>query len=156
MTEMEHLLPYLFGITRLLLGLFLIVKVVKWSGKEGQPTSSIWLKILAIACFVSGLYTLIFSKPNDYRLSNDRWEAGDREILMNKCLQETHEMAEKHPEIMNEYCECGVDAEMNHFSKPEYLELIKKTNEERVKVELPVFKHCLDEMQKKLHSKGED
>jgi len=156
LTEMEDLLPYLFGLTRFILGVFLLFKVVKWNSKEGQQASSIWLKIIAVACFASGLYTLIFSKPNDYRLLKDRWEDDDRAIMIEKCLQETHEMAQQHPEIMRAYCECSVDAEVDHFSKSEYLELIKKPNEERVKIELPVFKHCLDEMQGKLQTKREN
>lgn len=75
---------------------------------------------------------------------NEKWNNEDYQVLVNKCISEATQANGNYPEITKEYCECGTKLVMSKFSKKEYLEFVKKPQDEQLKIAQPIFQSCLD------------
>ena len=78
------------------------------------------------------------------------WAAGDLDILVSKCIEDSREMATSYPQQTKDYCECSMQRIQDKFSKAEYLEISRKTVEEQTRLLLPVFQNCLSEYQSRI------
>jgi hypothetical protein len=122
--------------------------------KENFMKGKGWLVVI-IALFAGyniyiGLRELIKS-----RKEKEQWTAFDRDLLINKCFNESGNNGLKYPELTTVYCECSHDKIMKHFTKSEYLEIIKKPTADQIKISLPIFQDCLTEYQNAMKQANE-
>lgn len=80
----------------------------------------------------------------NYQAKRVKWQDGDRQALVNQCIDDLAGRAILFPDLTQEYCECSTDALMAQFEKHEYIELETKSFEERKKEMTPVIKDCFN------------
>jgi hypothetical protein len=166
---MINYLPYIFGISSLLLGIYLFLvffeiykpKKLTEQTKEKSESFKSMMKIFSVILIFNGGYDLLNSNPERYKIeaseskkeiSDEIWTDNDRQILVEKCIKESGQIAIDNPNIVKEYCECSIDNVMLAMTKKEYLINSQKTREEQMKVQMPLFQMCYDNMTKKLDS----
>ncbi|MCB0539774.1 MAG: hypothetical protein KDE33_19825 [Bacteroidetes bacterium] len=113
--------------------------------------------ILAILVIVAGYN--IYSGLGDLvssRNERQKWTDEERSLLVNKCIQEIGEKGVLFPELTKVYCECSNDKMFAHFTKSEYLKILKKPKEEKIRISKPVFQECLTEYQNSIKSKASE
>lgn len=77
------------------------------------------------------------------------WTEGDREILIDNCIETIGARAIRFPLLTQEYCECSIDTLMKHFSKYEYLEIEKLDFNEKFQKLTRVILECHNNYQEK-------
>jgi hypothetical protein len=82
------------------------------------------------------------------------WEDGDLDILVDKCMTDSKQMALDYPRETHEYCSCSGEEIQNHFSKDEFLRISRQTIEQQTSALLPAFKTCLEDYQASLKKAG--
>src|SRR5258706_6082461 len=143
---------YIFGLTNIFIGTFLIYNLLK----AGQQSGTTWIKKrgiaipLAFVLFLNGGYGLYNPDSGRYNIGRHTWTSDDRQMLIGKCLQETSVMAQKHPQIMKDYCECGVDRTMKALSYEEYIQSLNKSDKDRIKEGMPIIKYCYNLMKRRI------
>ncbi len=105
-----------------------------------------WL-IVIIVLFAGYKIFIGLSDLVESRRAQEQWTTEDRNSLISKCIKETGANGTKYPELTENYCACSIDNILAEFTKPEYLELIKRPIEEQIKISLPTFQECLTEYQ---------
>jgi len=75
------------------------------------------------------------------------WEEGDREAMVNDCIEDLAGRSVRFPKQSQEYCECTTDAMMKKFSKVQYLEADSKSDAEKKEEMLPVILDCYNNYQ---------
>ena len=108
-----------------------------------------WLVVIIALVAGSTIYTGL-SDMIKSRREQGKWTTEDRDLLINKCINETGTNGTKYPELTKDYCECSHDKILAKFTKPEYLDLIKRPTEEQIKISLPIFQDCLTESRMQL------
>lgn len=103
-----------------------------------------WLIVIIALIAAYNIYTGVRDLAKS-RTEQEQWTAEDRDLLIDKCIKETGPNGIKYPELTRDYCVCSNDKILAKFSKPEYLELIKKPTTEQFNISLPIFKDCLTE-----------
>lgn len=158
---MEYL-PYVFGFTRLFLGITILVKVFEVFG-DNKPNSIFNKKpglLTAAAIFLigSGLYTIFFSDVDTYKIgkAQQEWSEIDRGTLNQTCLRDTKTLAIEHPQASKEYCACSVDKIIANISKEQYLEGLKKPISEQASLQLKYFKGCLTLLELRVKKERDD
>lgn len=162
---MTNYLPYIFGISTLVAGIYIfllsfgIYKPKNTENKESviEKYGTIF-KIISIIMILRGGYNLLNPDSDRYKISqndidnNVEWTSESRNILIEKCLKDSGEMAENYPSIMKEYAECTTDVLMSKYNQKEYLEISNKSFDEQKSILLPLVKDCLTEMNRKVDS----
>jgi hypothetical protein len=163
---MINYLPYIFGLTSLILGLytfFLSFRIYNPRHKtEGQRERhekllekyGTLMKACSIALILSGSYDLITRSPDRYSIGNrnSEWTSEDRAILVKNCIRDSGPTAINYPQITNEYCECSMDKIINRMTKEQYERTLSKPQEEQIKEVLPIFQDCVDELKLRIDS----
>jgi hypothetical protein len=97
-------LPFVFGFTRLLLGIAIFLKVFEVFG-DNKPNSVFDKKpglLTATAVFLigSGLYTIFFSDADSYRVgaAKEEWTLKDKETLNLTCLRDLKTLVTEFPQ----------------------------------------------------------
>ena len=161
-------LPYVFGVTSFLLGLFMFLalfKIYKPKYKNEQQKIKIdnlhakygtILKIISVVLILRGGYTLLNPTPDRYKMGSikemSRWTSDARNILITNCNRDAGPKAKIYPIETNEYCECSTDKIMEAFTQKEYEVILQRPQEEQLKLLLPVFQDCLTELRKRTDS----
>ncbi len=84
-------------------------------------------------------------------LSNrTKWTPESRKILIEKCIAESKDMAEKYPELTKEYCICSTEKIQAEFTQKEYIKISKESIEIQTEKLLPSFQSCLTEYQNEI------
>ena len=139
---------YIFGITSLFIGTTIIYRLFKPNRKsENKWLNKKWINIpLGLVLIGNGLYDLSNSDSGRYSLGDNHWTADKKKILIETCLRDASTTADKHPEIMKTYCECSVDKITKSQKYSEYIDNLKKTQDEQMKIIMPIIKDCYDIM----------
>ena len=105
--------------------------------------------VIVLICIVSSLG--IYYGLTDLTESDTKeWASGSRQILIDRCISDSGDMARKYPELTNDYCICSSDKIQSSLTQQRYLALSKKPMEEQLKNLLPIFQDCLTEYQSKI------
>lgn len=78
----------------------------------------------------------------NYKMKQVKWEEGDRQALIETCIDDLGGRAVRFPLLTQEYCECTTDTLMAHYEKYEYLEMEAKPYEEKSKEMTPIIMDC--------------
>ncbi|WP_179317583.1 hypothetical protein [Winogradskyella undariae] len=108
-----------------------------------------WIIVLIILISGYGIYSGIKDK-------NQRWTAESSKILTDKCVSDSKEMAENHPELTHEYCKCSTEKIQAEFTQSKYIEITKMSIENQRKKLWAVFQNCLTEYQVKIKAKNQE
>jgi hypothetical protein len=156
-------LTYIFGTISSLIGFYLFLVSFKiYTPKHKTENSKIrfdesqrkfgsFLKVASIVLILNGAYDLIIHDTERYLIGSakvtNEWTSNDRDQLINECIIGAGKTGEKYPELVKEYCECSTNKIMDAFTKAQYINDTKKTEEERMKILKPVFQSCIDEFE---------
>lgn len=106
-----------------------------------------WIIILIILISGYGIFTGV----SDLKKSkNQNWTDESSAILTKNCVRDAKEMAEKYPELTNEYCECSTDKIQAEFTQSEYIEITKSSIENQKQKLLSTFQSCRTNYQNKI------
>nr|WP_299035419.1 hypothetical protein [uncultured Tenacibaculum sp.] len=107
--------------------------------------------------FISGqhwiiILIIIISGYSVYSWFNEKskWSLESKKILIEKCISDSKNMAEKYPELTRSYCECSIEKIQKNFTQKEYIEISKQDMMVQEEKLLPSFKNCLNEYQEKI------
>ncbi|MCD8529151.1 MAG: hypothetical protein LRY27_04160 [Chitinophagales bacterium] len=161
-------MPYIFGVTSLLLGLYLFLFSFRFYNPKHKTEEQkeryektlekfgTIMKVCSVILVLKGAYDLINPDPNRYKIgnanSNSEWTLEDRTILVENCLRDAGPTTTNYPQITEEYCNCSMDKIMNAITKDEYEKTLSKSQEEQIKELLPIFQVCLDELKQRIDS----
>lgn len=160
-------LPIIFGSTSLLLGVWLLsysFKLYKPKHKTNEENEKYnnwhkkfgtFSKIASIILILNGGYDLLNHNSDRYKINSSKkseWTEEDRQVMIENCLRDAKTNTTKYPQIMKDYCECSVDKIIAAFTKEKYLESLKKTQEEQITEQLPIFQSCLDDLKIRIDS----
>lgn len=161
-------LPYIFGLTSFLVGLyFFLLSFGIWKPrhqtdeqkerhKKSLEKFGTLMKVGSIILILKGSYDLIVPNPDRYRIgggkSNSEWTSEDRAILIKNCLRDAGPTATNYPHIAKEYCDCSANRIMSAMTKDQYVKTLSKALDEQIKEVLPIFQDCLDELKQRIDS----
>jgi len=100
-----------------------------------------WVIVLIIIISGFGIY----NGMSDLKTGN--WTPENKQILIEKCISDSKDMAEKYPELTQKYCECSTNHIQAEFTQTEYIKISKKPLDKQMKILMPVFENCLTEYQ---------
>ena len=164
-----NLLPYIYGIGYLLIGIFILLvsfKIYKLKFKDEESKIkienilnkySILIKLLSIFLILNGSYDLIIRDTNRYKIvnenENNKWTEKQRENMINECIENAKTKGTYYNGLTDEYCGCSVDKMMKALPLDKYMEMQNNTSKQkRSEIIKPIVKDCLDEYQKKIDS----
>lgn len=105
------------------------------------------LKKLAIGIIALVIILILAKWLYNIQVNKVRWEDGDRQIMINSCLEDLQGYAVRFPSQSEEYCSCTADTLMQHYKKAEYLIMEAKPNEDKEKEMLPIILDCYNTYQ---------
>ncbi len=163
---MINYLPYIFGLTSFLGGLYLFLLSFRFykpkhkteEQKERYEKSlekfGILMKICSVILILNGSYDLIKRDPERYSVGNknSEWTSEDRAILIKNCMRDAGPTATNYPQITKEYCDCSMDKIMKAMTKEQYEQSLSKPQEEQIKEVLPLFQDCVDKLKQHIDS----
>lgn len=165
---MTSSLPYIFGLTSFLGGLYLFLfsfRIYKPKHKtEEQKVRyekslekfGTFIKVCSIILIINGSYDLIKRDSDRYKVGNEKknteWTSEDREILLKNCMRDAGPTATNYPEITKEYCNCSTEKIMKAMTKEQYAKSLLKPQDEQIKEVLPIFQDCLTELKQRIDS----
>lgn len=165
---MINYLPYIFGSTSFLIGLYLFLfsfklykpkhktdeqkeRYQKWIEKYGTI-----MKICSVILILKGSYDLIRHDPERYRIgntnSNSEWTSEHRKILIKNCIRDAGPTAINYPQITKDYCNCSMDKIMKAMTLGQYEKNLSKPQAEQMKEILPIIQDCVDELRQLIDS----
>lgn len=161
-------LPYIFGLTSLLIGLYLFLRSFRiWKprprNKEQEERSEkmlkkygTFMKVASIILILKGAYDLILPNPDRYGVGshekNTEWTSDDKALLVKNCIRDSGPNATTYPQLTKEYCDCSADRIMTAMTKEQYMKTLSKPFEEQVKEVVPVFQGCLTTFRQRIDS----
>ncbi len=143
-----HVFTYIFGVTNIFIGTVIIYRLFRPTRQLGTKwinRKSIVIP-LGLILIGNGLYDLANSESGRYSIGDNHWTAERKKILIETCLREVSTMADKYPEIMKTYCECSVERVTERQTYSEYVDNLKKSQDEQLKIIMPIIKDCYDIM----------
>jgi len=161
-----NLLPYIYGIGNLALGVFLFLVAfkiynLKFKDEERKVKIesilnkySILIRLFSIYLILNGSYDLIVRDTNRYRIvnENNKWTEEDREGMIKACLIGADENTKKYHKFMQEYSESTTDKIMKAMTRVHYMELSKKPKEEQLKEYMPLINEDLKLLRHRIDS----
>ncbi|SFP01072.1 hypothetical protein SAMN05428949_7163 [Chitinophaga sp. YR627] len=161
-------LPYIFGLTSLLIGLYLFLRSFRiWKprprNKEQEERSDkmlekygTFMKVASIILILKGAYDLAVPNPDRYRIGNRQqnteWTPEYRAIFIKNCMRDAGPTATNYPQLAKEYCDCSADRIMAAMTREQYEKTLSKSFEEQVKEVMPVFQGCVDRLRQQIDS----
>lgn len=139
---------YIFGITNISIGVAIIYRLFR----PNRQSENKWVNKKAIIIpfglilIGNGLYDLSNSDSGRYNIGDNHWTADKKKILIETCLRDASTTADKHPEIMKTYCECSIDKITENQKYSEYIDNLKKPQDEQMKTIMPIIKDCYNIM----------
>lgn len=160
---MANYLSYIFGVSSLLLGLYLFLlsfglykPVYKDESRKERFDELIrkfgfLIKGCSILLIIRGGYNLVNPDPNRYlvgtKSENPQWHLGDREILVETCMRDVGEMGKVgsvYYKVTQDYCDCGSRKIMMAMSYDDYMKLSHEPVQKRLEKARPICQSCLD------------
>jgi hypothetical protein len=108
-----------------------------------EPMVKKWQKYIALGVMVLVAIMIVGKVIANRQV----WEEGDRENMINGCLEDLAGRSVRFPKQSQEYCECSTDAMMENFSKSKYHEALNKSEAEKKQEMLPVILECYNTYQ---------
>ena len=88
---------------------------------------------------------LIYNGVQDLKYGKEIWTTESRGIMIDRCMEDSKEMAINYRELTFEYCVCTTDKIQTEFTQQEYTEILEKPMEVQKEKLLPSFQSCLTE-----------
>ena len=104
-------------------------------------------RILAISVIALVGILIIAKLISNYQAGRLKWEEGDREAMVNTCIEDLGGYAVRFPSQSQDYCSCTTDTIMKHFKKAEYFLIESKPSAEKKEELLPVILECYNNYQ---------
>jgi hypothetical protein len=117
--------------------------------KKNFNTGKHWILVLIIVVSSYGIYTGI----QDLKYGKEIWTDESRGILIDKCMEDSKDMAVKYRELTFEYCVCSTEKIQAKITQEEYIKISKKSIETQKKKLLPSFQTCLTEYREKIKAR---
>ena len=111
-----------------------------------------WQKNIALVVIILVAILIVSRIAYNYFSNQLTWEDGDRDTLVNTCLDDLGSKAIRFPSQSMEYCGCTTDTLISHFSKAEYLILNEKSFIDQQDEMLPVVLKCHNAYQEAVFS----
>lgn len=111
-----------------------------------------WQKNIAIGVIVLVAILIVSKLAYNYFANQVSWADGDRDTLVNTCLDDLGSKAIRFPQQSTNYCGCSTDTIMSHFSKAEYLIINEKSFADQQDEMLPVILDCYNTYQEAVFS----
>ena len=108
----------------------------------GKP----WIMVLIIVV----MSYLIYNGVQDLKYGREIWTDESRGILIEKCMEDSKDMAVKYRKLTFDYCVCFTEKIQAEFTQEEYIKISEKTIEIQKEKLLPSFETCLTEYQEKI------
>ncbi|ASO05438.1 hypothetical protein AREALGSMS7_01981 [Arenibacter algicola] len=105
-----------------------------------------WIIVLIIVV----MSYLIYNGVQDLKYGKEIWTTESRGIMIDRCMQDSKEMAINYRELTFEYCVCTTDKIQAEFTQREYTKILEKPMEIQEEKLLPSFQSCLTEYQGKI------
>lgn len=165
---MIYYLPYIFGLTFFLIGLYLfLLSFGLWKPKHKteeqkagfkkslEKYETLW-KVCSVILILNGSYDLIMRNPDRYRIGNSKrnseWTSDDSAIFMKNCMRDAGPTATNYPQITKEYCDCSASKIMKAMTKEQYGKSLSEPQEDQIKEVLPIIQDCVDELKQRIDS----
>ena len=158
---MIEYLPYIFGLTSFLAGLYLFILSFgfykpNYKTEKRREKYGLWLekfgtvlKFCSVILILNGSYDLIKNNPSRYGIglknNNRLWTNKDKRALFEKCLQDAKSTAITDPQITLDFCECSTLKITNHITYTDYIKNSQKTQDEQAQLVIPVIENCINE-----------
>ena len=157
---MTNHLPLIFGISSLLLGIYLFLVffgIYKPKNSEDKSENmKLMMKVISVILILKGCYNLLNLNSDTYKTNSSKvkteWSENSKDSLNKYCLVGKGEIPEKYAKIMSEYCNCTSEKIMENKTQEEYEIIIKKSADEQLKIFSELVKDCKVELQKKRDS----
>jgi hypothetical protein len=165
---MIQYLPYIFGTVSFVGGVWLFLfsfKIYEPKAKTEEQKERItklhskfgtFIKVISVVLIINGAYDLIARNPERYRIGSKgktEWQNSHRKELIKKCMNRAPTSV-KFPKITKEYCECSSDKIINNLTYQEYVEIMERRKEKRMKALKEVVGGCLSQMRNKIRKKN--
>ena len=157
---MTPFLPYIFGVTYVLLGGYLFLTSFNlWRPKSYKEKKSKipqdLIKVLSLIILASGFYDL-FSGENNYVIEEPqiqqseiieakpepkKWSISQRNDMVEKCISSSLESQDDSLQI-RKFCECSIDGLIANYSVEEFEIMQKFSQKEFEKVLKPIAENC--------------
>tara|TARA_R110000823_G_C15884923_1_gene495438 strand:+ start:54 stop:452 length:399 start_codon:yes stop_codon:yes gene_type:complete len=92
----------------------------------------------------------IYSGVEDLKYGKEIWTDESKGILIEKCMEDSQDMAVKYRKLTFDYCVCFTEKIQSEFTQQEYIKISEKPIEIQKEKLLPSFKSCLTEYQQKI------
>ena len=115
-------------------------------GEKNFMTGKHWIIVLIIIISSYAIYTGV----QDLEFGKEIWTKESRAILIEKCMEDSKDMAVKYRELTFDYCICSTEKIQEEFTQEQYIEISKKPFEVQKERLLPSFQTCLSEYQQKI------
>ena len=115
-------------------------------GEKNFMTGKHWIIVLIIIISSYAIYTGV----QDLKYGKEIWTKESRAILIEKCMEDSKDMAVKYRELTFDYCICSTEKIQEEFTQEQYIEISKKPFEVQKEKLLPSFQTCLSEYQQKI------
>lgn len=160
---MTNSLPLIFGISSLLLGIYLfLVFFGIYKPKTSEETEEksenmkLMMKVISIILILKGGYNLLNLDSDTYRINSKEaeteWSETAKDSLNKYCLIGMSEQPKENSKINFDYCNCTSEKIMKTYTQTEYEKIIKKPVDEQFKVFSELVKDCKAELQRKIDS----
>lgn len=154
-------LPYIFGLTSFLGGLYLFLfsfrlykpkhktEVQKESYEKSLEKFGTLMRICSIILILNGSYDLIKHDTDRYKIGSRQWTDTDKRFLIND-LKKSKYIAH-YPQFADKACECMADNIIKNLSLADYSKMMNVEPNERFIQLRPFIKNCLDEFRKQTY-----
>jgi hypothetical protein len=115
--------------------------------KKNWFSNKHWVIIVIITISSYSLYT----GYKNHKL-NSKWETGDFDALVEKCMKDSGNKATLYPELTREYCECSINKIQSSIKRGEYAKTIKQSIEKQNDILGPIIKDCLTVYKTKINN----
>lgn len=158
---MTNYLPLIFGISSLLLGIYLfLVFFGIYKPKTSEETEEksenmkLLMKVISVILILKGCYNLLNLDADTYKINSTKvkteWSETAKDSLNKYCLIGMGKQQENYSKINIEYCNCTTEKIMKSYTQEEYETLIKKPVDEQIQIFTELLKDCKTDLQKKI------
>jgi len=159
---MINYLPYIFGLTSFLSGLYLFLlsfRLYKPKHKTEEQKERYQksyekfgklMKVGSIFLILNGSYDLIIHDTDRYRIGSRQWTEADKLFIIDD-LKKNKYIA-LYPQFADKVCECMANNIINNLDVNNFKEIMKLEPNERFIQIRPFIQSCLDEFRKQIYS----
>ncbi len=118
---------------------------------------SVISKVVLIILIINGCYELsTINYNNDYenkrQIDSKNWTNKDKRTLIETCLRDSKAKESENYNIVLDYCICSTQSVTSAISYESYMNNLEKSQEDQLKIIMPLIQNCRDEMNRRLDS----